>query len=147
MQKQVTSDLVDKLSLTHQMVRVAVTSKSKDMEVPWTTNDVQLAASYLGLAQSRDVEAKIGFQRALAALHEAVGEDPHLCFMVVDDRLLYRPLEIDCHEIITLAVARRGEVAQADLAAKVSHLEINAQGKICLPTAKTFAAGADIHSA
>jgi len=145
MQKGVTGKLVVALGLYHGIVNRVVESKGKEKLV-WTPNDVKYIATYLHLAESRDVEAGIGIERALAALHEAIGAGPHLCFQVADDTLPYRPLEICCDEIVALAATRRGEIIQADTAVTVYQLEVDAQCKICGPTAKTFAAGSDIHA-
>lgn len=142
MQKRVTAGITRELTSSYEDVKRSVEAGDKKL----TTNDVQLVASYQGLAQARDAEAEMGIQRALAALQEAVGADMAPCFTVADSELSYRAVPIDCAEVVALALARRGEIAQADLAVEVHRLEVDAQGKICSATAKTFAAGADIHA-
>lgn len=142
-QKKVTATVTRELGLFHGIVRKGVdTGEAR----AWTKNDVEYIASYLRLAQSRDVEAAVGIDRALAALQEAMGAEPHGCFQLADDTLPYRPLDLCGDEIVNLALTRRPEVAQADTLISVYQLEVDAQCKICGPTAKTFAAGSDIHA-
>src|SRR5262249_18311102 len=49
-------------------------------------------------------------------------------------------------DIIAWALARRGELVQASLAAEITHLEVEAQGTSCRPKMETFAAAGDIHA-
>ena len=45
-----------------------------------------------------------------------------------------------------LAVERRGEVIESALAEQVFCLEVDAQGRLLMPSARTFASGGDIHA-
>ena len=48
--------------------------------------------------------------------------------------------------IVQLALSRRGEIIQAATAEQVFCLEVDAQGRIFLSPARTFASGGDIHA-
>jgi hypothetical protein len=102
--------------------------------------------AYLGLLKARQAEAIRGEARSLAALHEAIGLgcDAHL--QIVDTQLPDLGVAVDCKEIIDLALARRGEVVQADLGAVVACKEVDAQNTSCFPQKKTFASASDIHA-
>jgi outer membrane protein TolC len=47
---------------------------------------------------------------------------------------------------VALALERRGELIQANLAAEVVSCEVKAQGKSCRPSMRTFASASDIHA-
>jgi outer membrane protein TolC len=53
---------------------------------------------------------------------------------------------VDRDQVVALAVARRGEVAQTGTAAEVVCLEIDAQKALRLPNSRTFASGSDVHA-
>jgi outer membrane protein TolC len=53
---------------------------------------------------------------------------------------------VNRQEVIALALARRGEIAQAATAAQVTDYEVKAQGTRWLPSMRTFASGSDIHA-
>ncbi len=108
-------------------------------------------AVFLRQAQARRAEAVTGIDRATAALREAMGVGPEVCFQVAEDPLFAQPPALNAPpclgDLVQLALARRGEVAQAATAVDVFHLEVDAQAKNCLlPTARTFASGGDIHA-
>jgi outer membrane protein TolC len=112
----------------------------------WTTSTVDKITLYLRLAETRQAEATRGIDRATAALREAMGVPPEYAVQVAEGRLPSPTLSVNRAEIVALALERRGELIQATTAAEVVDLEITAQGKTCLPTARTFAAGADLHA-
>lgn len=105
-------------------------------------------ALYMRLARIQRNEAQIGFDRALAALREAMG--------VGVDGACFRPADLDLPEltvvpcsdqIVALALQRRGEIVQAVVAADVTRLEVDAQGRFCFkPLVRTFASSSDIHA-
>jgi outer membrane protein TolC len=101
-------------------------------------------AAYQELVRARRYEAIEGRERALAALREALGVDD--TFVIDLPRELPKiPASLQKDTILALAVARRGELVQAVTLAKVVALECDAQAATCLPTARTFASGSDIH--
>ena len=53
------------------------------------------------------------FDRALAALKEAIGLDPACCLQVPDERLPEPTLQICCAEVVNLALRQRAELVQA----------------------------------
>jgi outer membrane protein TolC len=111
-----------------------------------TKDDSRKVTVYLKLAESRKVQAEEGVERAMAALKEAIGLGPDCCFMVAADALAVPPLTVCRHDIVALALGRRGELVQASVGAAVAGLEVDAQGTSCRPKMATFAAVADIHS-
>jgi outer membrane protein TolC len=128
-------------------LRTAVEERIKDRK----RRDIRaehrdLLDSVVRLIEGRTSEAQLGEERALAALREALGLGPGCVVVVPARRLPLPPAPPDRDTVVHLALARRGEAAQAAVAAAVSHLEIDAQRATCLPTARTFAAGSDIHA-
>jgi outer membrane protein TolC len=100
---------------------------------------------YIRLAQARREEAVTGYQRAVAAVREAVGVGPDCCLDLAHQPLPDLNASICRDEVIKLALARRGDLAQAILAAEIVCLEIDAQEAQHGPSGQTFAAGSDIH--
>jgi outer membrane protein TolC len=100
----------------------------------------------LSHSQGRQEEAIEGYERALAALREAVGLGPDCPLEIVRQPLPDLTTTICREEIIKLALARRGDYAQVVLAAEVFCLEVDAQGLIHGPSGQTFAAAGDIHA-
>jgi outer membrane protein TolC len=111
-----------------------------------SANDVSRSLVFLRLAQTRQVEAEHGFQRALAALREAVGLGSSYYFDVAGDRLPDPTAEPCRSEVIAWALARRSELATAMIFAQVVCLEVEAQGTSHRRRMETFAAGSDIHA-
>ena len=111
-----------------------------------TEAGVDKTTVYLRLAESRQAEAARGIQQATAALKEAIGFGPETSLQVPDERLPDPKLTINKDEIVALATARRGELAQAGLFSNITSLEVCAQSKSMHPQFRTFAAAADIHS-
>jgi outer membrane protein TolC len=112
----------------------------------WTTSTVDKITLYLRLAETRQAEAGRGIERALAALREAMGLPPEMPLGVALGHLPSPQVTVNREEIVSLALARRGELVQARTAAEVVELEVEAQGKTFLPTARTFASASDIHA-
>jgi outer membrane protein TolC len=109
----------------------------------WNVDQIDLLTQ---TTEGQRVEAADGVKRALAALREAVGIDgdcplsPALVLPPVPD------VKPTCPQIVELALARRGEVAQAAAGFEVTSLEVKAQSALWLRSqAQTFASGADIH--
>ena len=53
---------------------------------------------------------------------------------------------LDKDALISQALSLRGEMSQVLAADQVTELEIRAQGRVMSPSAKTFAAGSDLHA-
>ncbi|MHB1424663.1 MAG: TolC family protein [Gemmataceae bacterium] len=106
-----------------------------------------LVNSFLHTLDGRVSEAEQGQLRALAALRESMG-------VAADYDLVLPERDLPCprlqppplHELIALALARRGEMIQANTFAEVVRLEIDAQAATCRASMRTFASGSDIHA-
>jgi outer membrane protein TolC len=99
--------------------------------------------TYLAIVEARRQQAVEGRERALAALREALGDMDVAGKLPSTLPVISASLEQE--QVIALAVARRGELIQATTLAHVVALEADAQAASHLPTARTFAAGSDIH--
>jgi outer membrane protein TolC len=110
-----------------------------------TTRHVDQIGVYLLVAKARREEAVEGQERALSALREAMGVCRDFPLVLADTTLPELKPAVEREQIVALALARRGEVAQAALAAEVTCLEIAAQQTSFRLKAGTFAAGSDIH--
>jgi len=142
-QLQVAENVATSLRFYQERVRDLV-KKGESRE--WTTSTVDKITLYLRLAEGRQAEANRGIERATAALREAMGLPLEMPLRVAEGRLPSPTVPVNREELVNLALARRGELLQATTAAEVIDLEVAAQGKSCLPTARTFAAAADIHA-
>jgi outer membrane protein TolC len=142
-QLRVAQDVAESLKFYEDRVRDLV-KKGESRE--WTTSTVDKITAYQRLAQTKQADATRGIERATAALKEAMGVAPELPVQIGDDQLPSPRVEVNREQIVALALVRRGELVQANTAAEVVELEVKAQGTTCLPTARTFAAGADIHA-
>jgi outer membrane protein TolC len=141
-QERVASGVVDQLTTTRDLARQQLQAGARDV----TETDVARTSVYLRLAEAKRVQAASGVKRALAALREAIGKCPEFRFDVAPGALkepTARPREED---VIAAALARRGELVQANVFAEVACLEIEAQGTGHHLKMETFAAGSDIHS-
>jgi len=102
---------------------------------------------YIIAVEARRETALGGVNRALAALREAIGLPPDAAIDVADTQLPNLTVKVSRDEVIAQALARRGEMIQAINAAEATGFEIKAQeSKRFSPTARTFAAGSDIHA-
>lgn len=158
-QRQVAGDVSKELEFYQKQVKQAVEGKEekdkdkdKDKVKPapreWTTSTVDKLTIYRRLAENKLTEAERGVEQATAGLREAIGLDPCTPVTVMDSPLSEpQKVELCREEIVSLALDRRGEVVQASALAEIACLEIDAQGKECLPgVVRTFAAAADIHA-
>lgn len=142
-QLRVAVDLSDNLRFYQERVSELV-KKGESRE--WTTSTVDKITVYLRLAETRQAEATRGVERATAALREAMGVAPEVPVIVANEELPLPTVTVDRDQIVSLALARRGELVQASTASEVVNLEVDAQGRILTTTARTFASGADIHA-
>jgi outer membrane protein TolC len=143
-QEFVTRDLVGKLKLYREKGQFLV--KKGDPDTVVTQADVDRLAVNIDLFELRHIQAQEGLLRAKAALREAMGLEPDSCPMLIANGL--PPLQgVPCRDdLLALALGRRGEMAQAAAAARVTELEVSAQAASRGPTARTFAAVADVHA-
>ena len=140
-QERVAKSVVQRLSVTHKTAQEMVKGEGRDV----SERDVNRSVVFLRLAQTRQVEAEEGVERALAALKEAIGLAPGARLEATGDRLPKPERRPSRDEVLALALARRGELIQAGVFVQVVHLEVEAQATSCLPRMQTFAAGSDIH--
>ena len=109
---------------------------------------LNLIDAYTQTLEGRRQETLNGLDRALAALREAMGVGPEVDVRPTLKAMPLAAINVNTtrEEVISLALARRGEIVQTQTFAEVTCLEITAQGRTFLPTLRTFAAGSDIHA-
>jgi outer membrane protein TolC len=142
-QLRVAKDVATSFQFYHDRVKDLVKAGS-DRNL--NTSSLDKITLYLRLAETRQAEASRGIERATSALREAMGVCLDFPLAVPDDPLPHPKVAINKEEIIYLALARRGELAQASTVAEVVDLEAKAQDKSFMPVARTFAAVSDIHA-
>jgi outer membrane protein TolC len=101
--------------------------------------------AFLKALEGRGVEATQGRARALAALREAMGVGCDFEILLPDRDLPCPQIQLTKEQVVALALERRGELVQAQTAERIVALEIDAQQALCMPSARTFAAGSDLH--
>jgi outer membrane protein TolC len=141
-QKKVADDVVAHMKATRDTAETALKAGSRDV----TTSTVDKIDVYLGLAQTKQAEATMGIDRALAALREAIGLDPSYPLQIAGTSLPTPNVPVNRDDIIALALSRRPELVQVATFAEVTCLEIRAQGTKRKPRVITFAAASDIHA-
>jgi outer membrane protein TolC len=142
-QKQVAENVAASLRFYQERVSDVV-KKGESRE--WTTSTVDKISVYLGLAETRAAEAARGIDRATSALREAMGLPPEAPVQIADSKLPTPQAQATREEIVSLALARRGELVQAATAKRVVHLEVRAQDTSCRPRMESFAAVVDVHA-
>lgn len=132
--------------LERQLINNIQKEKAED-DPRFIAADLDRAKAMIRLARSRREEASLGSQRALSALREAMGVGADCPLMLANDRLLQVDPDIDCDEVVKLALDHRPEIVQASIAHQVHELEVAAQGsRINALSVRTFASGSDIHA-
>ena len=111
-----------------------------------TQSTVDKISLYLSLAETRQAEAQRGIDRATSALREATGLSPETPVILPDIKMPTPTAQVNKDSVIAMALERRGEIAQVNAAAEAVELEVCAQSKTHMPTAKTFAAASDVHA-
>jgi outer membrane protein TolC len=140
-QRQVAQQVVERLTGADAILEVAI-GKGDAKE----TDRLRLT-TYRRLAESRLEEARVGEQRALAALRETLGGCQQACQpLPLAGNLPDLHLQTCCKDVVELALARRHEVIEVLSLEEVFRLEVDAQGMSLLPREYTFAAGGDLHS-
>lgn len=125
---------------------------AKDDKLPFSTDlrdtDIQLLEAAAYIAQARLTEAVTGRERALGALREAAGLSCQEPIALPHRRLLDRTLDLNREILTQLALNNRPELLQATLNIQVCELEVAAQqSRRGALNVRTFASGADLHSA
>jgi outer membrane protein TolC len=111
-----------------------------------TKIDIELLAINIDLLRVRQVEAKVGVEKATAALREAIGLGAHDPLAIAPGALPAPLAGLDKDAVVHAALANRGEVTQASSALSVTELEITAQSHKGGLKVNTFASGSDIHA-
>jgi len=140
-QERIARGVVDHFKATHDTAKRLVEGGSRDV----TTGTLDRIAVYQRLAETKQIQAAKGVDRALAALKEAIGMGPEGSIDVPGDKLPEPSVQVDKQQIIGLALARRSEMSQAGNLAEVYCLEVAAQGKSWRARVQTFASASDIH--
>jgi len=143
-QKKVTTQIVNLLSAVEKNGRTMLGKEGAPPDL--NPLAVEKAHLYLLKTQERDAEADAGLQRALAGLREAMGLCPDVSFAVAEARLPEPLAGVSKQQIICMALSQRGEIEQANNAAAISELEIEAQQKSRFVKRPTAAAGGDMHA-
>jgi outer membrane protein TolC len=143
-QEAVAREAIAKLRVSRQNAERLL--KAGNPEFVVTRSDVDKLDVYIALAGTKQVEAAQGVQRAVAALREAMGVGLDSGLEPIDDTIPFVKRDIDRNEMVSLALARRGEMVQAGTVADVVDLEVKAQCANHHLTVRTFAAVVDIHA-
>src|SRR5439155_16543148 len=141
-QERVARGVVDRLSATYSAAQRQLKAGARDV----TATDVNRTLVYLRLAETKQVQAAEGVQRARVALREAIGLGPDVRVDVPAGRLPEPQARPDRTEVVAQALARRGDLVQASTFADIICLEVDAQATSLHKRMETFAAAADIHS-
>ncbi len=145
MQKEVIDSAVSKIEDAHKKAETLV--KAGDPKIKVTQIDVDILAITKEFVKTKQEEAKVGVSKALAGLREALGVGLDYPLNLADEKLPALVKEINRPEMISLALANRAELQQAQAMHSVTSLEIDAQRRnLFKPQSKTFAIAADLHA-
>jgi outer membrane protein TolC len=145
MQKAVTDSALEKIDQAHAQAKKLV--KAGDPEFKVTTIDIKVLEINKEFLRTKQAEATVGVDKAIAALREAIGIGPDYPLDVAVEPLPPLVKDLNKEELISVALSRRPELVQAATMNDVVSLEISAQQRIRFsPQAKTFASAADIHA-
>src|SRR5262245_6586173 len=114
LQLKVADDVVANLGFYQKQVSEAV---KKGQSREWTTNTVDKITVYLGLAETKRAEAQRGVELATAALREAMGVGCDFGLTPAETTLPLISVTPNRHQIIDLALCRRGELTRVGVAA------------------------------
>ncbi len=107
---------------------------------------LNLVKSYLHTVTGRVQEADQGYLRAVGRPARSDGRRSRIRPRAAQRDLPCPRVNPKLEELVALALARRGELIQANTLAEVICLEIDAQNTSCKPSLRTFASGSDIHA-
>jgi outer membrane protein TolC len=116
-----------------------------DPKIKVTSVDVDVLAISIERVKVRQEEAAVGAEKALAALREAMGVERDFP-LDIQGQMPALLDSLDRGQLVDMGLTRRGEMAQAQTALDVTGLEVLAQRRVFGPTARTFAAGSDVHA-
>jgi outer membrane protein TolC len=143
-QQTVADQALKNLQELHDLANQIVSTASR---TDVSKREVDQIGVYILVARGRRAEAVEGEQRALAGLREALSLGADCPLSLAASTLPMVTPAVDRAQVLALALARRGELAQASNAAQVFQYEVEAQQhKRLLPRASTFASGSDIHA-
>jgi outer membrane protein TolC len=145
-QLKVAKDAVEFVDYYRDQVEKIVNDKKANREINQLT--LNRLISKLSEGKRLLIKAQAGYDKAQAALREAMGVDETYAFEVGDQELpTFAKFEIKKEDVVGYAQTRRGEVIMASIATDVTRLEAYAQWslKIRLRT-QTFASGGDLHA-
>jgi outer membrane protein TolC len=140
---RVLSDSPDGLPFLRNLAETIYKSRSRPDVKVWNVDQIEV---YISVARGRREEAVEGLERAKAGLREAMGVDPDFPIDLADQRMPRLSAQVEAGPVISMALERRGEMAQAALLSDVVCLEVKAQGTSFHPKMETFASNSDIHS-
>jgi outer membrane protein TolC len=145
MQKEVIDSAVNKIEDAHKKAKQLV--EAGDPKIKVTQIDVDILAVNKEFVKTKQQEATVGIDKAMAGLREALGVGVDYPLKLVDEPLPALVKDINRNEMISLALANRAELQQAQAMNSVTSLEIDAQRSLLFkPQSRTFASGGDIHA-
>jgi outer membrane protein TolC len=116
-------------------------------DIKVTKIDIDLFNVNINLLEARRVEARVGGQKATAALREAIGLGPNDPLDAIRGVLPAIVDDLNRDQLIQSALANRGEMTQASSAQQVTELEVAAQARKWFSLkVGTFASASDIHA-
>jgi outer membrane protein TolC len=145
-QEQVVNDVLAKLGANREAAGKLLLAAKEDPDIKVDKIDVDKLDVYLTQYRLKLHEAQKGVELARAALREAMGVPGDCPLQLALTDLPPLGEALDRCQLVQLALARRGELVQATNAARVTELEVDAQGTSFKPTFRTFAAVSDIHA-
>lgn len=141
-QEAVAESVVKRLATTNEVAGRMLKAGARDV----TSSDVDRSTVYLELARTKQIQAAVGVDRALAALREAAGIGPECRLQIPAGSLPVPQVRPSRQEVIAWAIARADQLIQAHVFTEVTCLEIDAQATTHHPKLETFAQGSDIHA-
>ncbi|MCI0684987.1 MAG: TolC family protein [Gemmataceae bacterium] len=145
LQYAVVKDAVSQIEDAYKKAKELVDAGDPKIKVTTIDRDnLKIAKAVLSM---KEAEARIGIEKAKAALREALGVGLDFPLDVVVEPLPPLAPAPNKDELIGQALAKRAELQQALAMNQVTELEITAQSRTWFRLeSKTFAAGGDIHA-
>lgn len=141
-QEAVAKSAVERLNAVREAAEKALDLGARDV----TAADVTRATFYVRMAETKHIQAVQGIKRALVALREAMGLGPEFVIEIPAGGLPEAAASPEREAVLAVALAKRGELAQARALAQITCIEGDAQATSISQRMETFAAGIDIHS-
>jgi outer membrane protein TolC len=140
---RVLSDTPEGLPFLRDLAADVYKNRTRPDVKAWNVDQIEV---YISIARGRREEGLEGLERAKAGLREAMGVGPDFPLDLADQRMPQLNVTVESDQVLALALERRGEVQQANLAAEITNCEVKAQGTSLHPKLETFASSADIHA-